>query len=142
MNEHTSAREQKHILIVDDSEDMRYLLEQILEGAGYGVTIAENGFTALTQAKLHHPDLILMDLSLPGMSGLEAVEHLRQLNEFRDTPIIAVTAHVTPKEVEHTIAAACTAHVGKPFEKSDLLQHIARLLADRAPRMSGQATVS
>ena len=63
MDEMISSSKKKHILIVDDSEDMRDLLGQILEGAGYGVIVAEDGATALTQARLHHPDLILKDLS-------------------------------------------------------------------------------
>ena len=142
MNENTSAGETKHILIVDDSEDMRDLLKQILEGTGYGVIVAEDGSTALTQARLHHPDLILMDLSLPGMSGWEAVDHLRQMNGFRDTPIIAVTANVSSIEVERAMAAGCTAHVGKPFDRSVLLQCIARLLVDRPLRMYDQASIS
>src|SRR5690349_41712 len=100
MNENTAAGDKKQILVVDDSEDMRVLLEQLLEEAGYRVIVAEDGQASLTQAKLHQPDLILMDLSLPGMSGWEAVGHLRQVSEFRDTPIIAVTAHVSASEEE------------------------------------------
>ena len=121
--------EQKHrILVVDDSEDMRDLLQRLLERAGYRVVLAADGQASLTQAKRHHPDLVLMDLSLPDMDGWEAVRHLRKMPEFATTPIIAVTAHVSPREEERAMAAGCTAHIGKPFDTRVLLQSITRLL--------------
>jgi CheY-like chemotaxis protein len=128
MDEQTTTEERQSILVVDDSEDMRVLLKQLLERVGYRVVLAEDGQASLTQAKLHHPDLILMDLSLPDIDGWEAVGHLRKMHEFRSTPIIAVTAHVSPLEEERAIAAGCTAHIGKPFDTRILLQSIARLL--------------
>ena len=67
MDENTTTEQRQRILVVDDSEDMRDLLQRLLERAGYRVVLAEDGQTSLTQAKLHHPDLILMDLSLPDM---------------------------------------------------------------------------
>ena len=130
MDEQTSAEQKKQILVVDDSEDIRVLLEQLLEKAGYRVVLAEDGQTSLTQAKLHHPDLILMDLSLPDIDGWEAVGHLRKMREFRTTPIIAVTAHVSPFDEQRAIAVGCTAHIGKPFNNRVLLQSIADLLKD------------
>ena len=129
MDEQASA-EQKHlILVVDDSEDIRLLLSQQLVKAGYRVVLAEDGQIALTQAKQHHPDLILMDLSLPDIDGWEAVGHLRKMSESRDTPIIAVTAHTAPFDAERALAVGCTAHIGKPFSGKLLLQRIAELLA-------------
>jgi two-component system cell cycle response regulator DivK len=128
MNEMKSAVEKKLIMVVDDSEDMCFLLEQILESAGYQTIVTQDGQTALTEARLHHPDLILMDLSLPGMSGWEVVEHLRKMREFHSTPIIAVTAHVTKYEQERARDAGCSAHVGKPFDSGILRESIARLL--------------
>ncbi|HEY6542662.1 MAG TPA: response regulator [Ktedonobacteraceae bacterium] len=128
MDEQTSTEQKQHILVVDDSQDMRDLLQRLLERAGYRVVVAEDGQASLIQAKLHHPDLILMDLSLPDMDGWEAVGHLRKMPEFRTTPIIAVTAHVSPQEAERAMAAGCTAHIGKPFNTKALLQEVARLL--------------
>ena len=131
MNENTSAEIKKHLLVVDDSEDMRDLLQRLLERAGYRVVVAADGQASLTQAKRHHPDLVLMDLSLPDMDGWEAVRHLRKMHEFRTTPIIAVTAHVSPREEARAMAAGCTAHIGKPFDTRVLLQEVARLLTKR-----------
>ena len=122
------SRKQKNILVVDDNEDMRYLLGQVLEKAGYHAIFAENGKISLIQAQLYHPALILMDLSLPDLSGWEAVTQLRQMDEFKETPIIAVTAHVSSVEVERARAAGCSAHIGKPFDSAVLLRNIARLL--------------
>lgn len=128
MDEPTTTEQKQQILVVDDSEDMRDLLQRLLERAGYRVVLARDGQTSLTQAKLHHPDLVLMDLSLPDMDGWEAVGHLRKMREFRTIPIIAVTAHVSPQEEARAMAAGCTAHIGKPFDTRVLLQSIARLL--------------
>jgi two-component system, cell cycle response regulator DivK len=128
MDEQSSVDQKQHILVVDDSEDMRMLLEWVLEKAGYRVIFAADGQICLTQAKLHHPDLILMDLSMPDIDGWEAVAYLRKMPEFRTTPIIAVTAHVSPIEAERAMAIGCTAHIGKPFDTEFLLQEVARLL--------------
>ena len=128
MDQQTSAEQKKHILVVDDSMDIRLLLEQLLERAGYRVAFAEDGQASLTQAKRHHPDLILMDLSLPDIDGWEAVGHLRKMSEFRTTPIIALTAHVAPFDKERAMAVGCTAHIGKPFNTRILLEEVARLL--------------
>ena len=131
MNIHITGEQKQRILVVDDSEDMRDLLQRLLERAGYHVVLAEDGQASLTQAKRHHPDLVLMDLSLPDMDGWEAVRHLRKMREFATTPIIAVTAHVSPREEERAMAAGCTAHIGKPFDTRLLLQEVARLLTSR-----------
>ena len=131
MDERTPAEQTRRILVVDDSEDMRDLIQRLLERAGYRVVLAEDEQASLTQAKLHHPDLVLMDLSLPDMDGWEAVRHLRKMPEFGSTPIIAVTAHVSPREEERAMAAGCTAHIGKPFDTRVLLQEVARLLTSR-----------
>jgi len=132
MNMNISGEQKQRILVVDDSEDMRDLLQRLLERAGYRVVVAQDGQASLTQAKRHHPDLILMDLSLPDMDGWEAVAHLRKMREFRTTPILAVTAHVSPFEEDRAMAAGCTAHLGKPFDTRVLLQEVARLLTSRS----------
>lgn len=118
----------KSILIVDDSEDMRTLLGQVLEDEGYTLYFAEDGNIAIEQAVAHHPNVILMDMSLPGISGWEAVEQLRQKPEFQHTPIIAVTAYVTKADEERAKAVGCDAHLGKPFDIMQVLDTIDGLL--------------
>lgn len=124
-----SERPKKQILVADDSEDMRFLLGQILEDEDYDVIFAHDGQEALMQAKEHHPDLILMDMSMPGINGWEAVMQLRKKEKFRQTPIIAVTAHTSKQDEERAYAIGCNVHVSKPFDVEALLDVIARFLA-------------
>ncbi len=120
----------KTILIVDDSEDMRTLLGQVLEGEGYTLFYAEDGNLAVSQAVQHHPSLILMDMSLPGITGWEAVEQLRAMSDFQRTPIIAVTAYVSKADEEHAKAVGCNVHLGKPFDIMQVLDTIDALLQE------------
>jgi len=113
------------LLVVEDSEDIRKLLEELLEAEGYNLIFATNGEEGLETAKRERPDIILMDLSLPGMDGWETVFRLRQLTEFKATPIIALTAHATRKDEERALAAGCTGYVSKPFDMEKLLDYIA-----------------
>jgi two-component system, cell cycle response regulator DivK len=130
MNDRTTAEQQPCILVVEDNKDMNMMLAQLLERAGYQVVLAGDGQTALTQAKQHHPDLILMDLSLPDIDGWQAVGLLRKMPEFRDTPIIAATAHVSAADQARALAVGCTVHIGKPFKTRSLLHTIEQLLKD------------
>ncbi len=109
---------------------MRVLLEQILEEESYVLQFAENGQEALDGAKHFRPDLILMDMSLPGLSGWEVVPQLRLMPEFSHTPIIAVTAHVSKADQERSLALGCTAHLGKPFDIGTVLDMITDILED------------
>ncbi|OJV97197.1 MAG: two-component system response regulator [Chloroflexi bacterium 54-19] len=113
------------VLVVEDSEDIRTLLEELLEAEGYNLVFATNGEEGLEKAKREHPDIILMDLSLPGMDGWETVYRLRQLAEFKTTPVIALTAHATRKDEERALAAGCTGYISKPFDMENLLNYIA-----------------
>jgi two-component system cell cycle response regulator DivK len=113
------------LMVVEDSEDIRTLLEELLEGEGYNLVFATNGEEGLETAKRDRPDIILMDLSLPGMDGWETVYRLRQLAEFKVTPIIALTAHATRKDEERALAVGCTGYVSKPFDMENLLNYIA-----------------
>jgi len=118
----------KTILIVDDSEDMRTLLGQVLEDEGYTLFFAEDGNMAVAQAVAHQPNIILMDMSLPGITGWEAVEELRKMPAFQRTPIIAVTAYVTKADEERAKEVGCNVHLGKPFDILQMLDTIDGLL--------------
>ncbi len=113
------------IMIVEDSEDIRVLLAELLEGEGYDLVFATNGEESLETAQAIHPDIILMDLSLPGMDGWEAVYRLRQLPAFKKTPIVALTAHATRMDEERALAVGCTGYISKPFDMDNLLQYLA-----------------
>jgi CheY-like chemotaxis protein len=127
-NETTISEQKECIMVVEDDEDMRQMLGQLLEREGYRVIFAGDGQTALTQAKQHYPDLILMDLALPDVSGWDAVKLLRKMPAFQGTPIIAVTAHVSILDQRRAMEAGCSSHLGKPFKTRLLLQSIMNLL--------------
>lgn len=125
-----SQQQGKRILIVDDSEDMRMLLEQILaeEEASYIVEFAIDGKQALQKAEIFQPDLILLDMSLPQMSGWDVIPQLRLIPSLVNTPIIAVTAHVSKADQERALALGCSAHLGKPFDIETVVDTINQLL--------------
>ena len=128
-----SEQQGKRVLIVDDSEDMRILLEQILEEeeAFYILEFALDGRQALQKAEIFQPDLILLDMSLPGMSGWEVLPQLRHIPGLAQTSVIAVTAHVSKADQERALALGCAAHLGKPFDIEAVVDVINRVLEKR-----------
>ena len=119
----------ENILIVEDNEDVRILLQELLEDAEYShIALATTGLEAIAQVKRHTPDLILMDMSLPEMSGWEAVAQIRRIPGFAHTPILALTAHVSKADRDRSMAIGCNAHIGKPFDIFTLLTTVEDLL--------------
>jgi two-component system, cell cycle response regulator DivK len=116
------------LLIVEDSELNSDLLVQIFEDA-YEIALAWDGETAIELAATERPDLILMDIGLPGMSGLDAVRAIRAAGA--STPIIAVSAGVMPGDRERAIEAGCDEFVAKPIDDSALVEMAGRLVRSR-----------
>jgi PAS domain S-box-containing protein len=110
------------ILLVDDSPDNEELIRFYLQRDGAKVEVAHNGFEAVDKAKDSLYDLVLMDVQMPGMDGLEATRRLRARGY--KTPIIALTAHVLREEIDRSIAAGCNAHLTKPISRKDLVERI------------------
>ncbi len=104
------------VLVVEDYEDTRLATRLSLEAQGYRVLEAENGEQAVSLAQSERPDIILMDLSLPVMDGLEATRRIRQTPETRDMLIVAVTAHLETDYRTRALAAGCNAYVTKPID--------------------------
>ena len=98
------------------------------EEKSYIVEFAINGKQALQKAEIFQPDLILLDMSLPGMSGWEVLPQLRLIPSLEQTPVIAVTAHVSQADQERALALGCSAHLGKPFDIETIVDMINRLL--------------
>jgi two-component system cell cycle response regulator DivK len=117
------------VLIVEDSEDARYLMRLELEQLGYLVVEAENGEKAVEVAKRERPDIILMDLTLPVMDGIAATERIRATEGLNGVPIIAVTAHQETDFREGAKAAGFDAYVTKPLDIAWLSELIKGLLA-------------
>jgi CheY-like chemotaxis protein len=116
------------ILIADDHADNRELLQLLLSGAGYDVCEAKDGNECLALARDQPPDLIVMDLSMPGLDGWEVFRELKKDQRTRTIPCMAVTAHAEPDR-HQTLETGFSAYVSKPFSGDVLLKTIATVLA-------------
>ncbi len=116
------------ILLVEDTEDNRFMMRRLLEMSGYEVVEATNGEEAVRLAQSERPHIILMDLSLPVIDGLAATRAIRKLHGFKDTPIVAVSAHDTSDFQAEALAAGCNSYITKPIDFSNLETLITRLL--------------
>ncbi len=120
----------KKILVVDDKEDARGLVKEILEPRGYEVIEAATGEDAVNMAQTELPDLILMDIRLPGgVDGLEATRRIKALPQLAHIPILAVTASVRPDEVQRAWDAGCVSFIRKPIDIDELPRQVAKHIA-------------
>jgi CheY-like chemotaxis protein len=117
----------KTVLLVEDFEDSRFMMRRLLEMSGYRVLEAGSGREAVELAKRNCPDLILMDLSLPGLDGLTATRLIRELENMCDVPIIAVSAHDRAEFYSLALAAGCNEYVSKPVDFDTLENVLSRL---------------
>jgi two-component system cell cycle response regulator DivK len=111
----------KRILVVEDQEDNRQILRDLLDNAGYEMIVAEDGVQALEQAEKHRPDLILMDIQLPILDGYEATRRLKANPDLKAIPIIVVTSYALSGDEEKARTAGCDAYVAKPYSPRALL---------------------
>ena len=116
------------ILLVEDNEMSRDMLSRRLTRQGYDVLIAYDGARGVELAQSEHPDLVLMDMSLPVLDGWEATQRLKADPATRAIPVIALTAHATAADREKALAAGCDDYDTKPVELSRLLEKMQRLL--------------
>jgi CheY-like chemotaxis protein len=116
------------ILYVEDNEDNVYMLEGRLRRKGFEIAIASDGERGIEAAHIDRPDLILMDLSLPGMDGWEATRRLKASPETKAIPVIALSAHAMEGDREKAVAAGCDDYEQKPVDFSRLLEKIHALL--------------
>jgi two-component system cell cycle response regulator DivK len=114
----------KRILVVEDQEDNRRILRDLLTNAGYEIVQAENGREALTAAATQQPDLILMDIQLPLLDGYEVTRRLKADPALRAIPIIVVTSYALSGDENKARAAGCDAYVTKPYSTRALLAKI------------------
>jgi two-component system, cell cycle response regulator DivK len=117
------------ILIVEDNATNMKLSTFLLESADYTVIAATNAETALTLAREAHPELILMDIQLPGMDGLQATALLKADDATKDIPVIALTALAMKGDEERILAAGCDGYIAKPLDYKDFLAVVAGTLA-------------
>jgi CheY-like chemotaxis protein len=117
------------VLVVEDFEDNRFMMRRLLEMSGYRVVEAVNGNQAVEEASSQHPDIILMDLSLPQLDGLAATRRIRAQDELQKVPIVAVSAHDSADFHAEALAAGCNEYVTKPIDFDQLVQLLDRLTA-------------
>jgi two-component system, cell cycle response regulator DivK len=116
------------VLVVEDTEDNRFMMRRLLEMNSFQVVEAVNGQEAVKAAAQEHPDIILMDLSLPVVDGLGATRQIRKLPTLEQVPIIAVSAHDTADFHQEAMAAGCNAYITKPIDFMELEELVNRLL--------------
>ena len=116
------------VLVVDDHEDNRRILRDLLRSAGYEVVEATTGETGIAAAKARTPDLILMDIQLPGIDGYEATRRIKADDVLRRIPLIVVTSYALSGDDAKAIAAGADAYVAKPFSPRAMLAKIREYL--------------
>jgi CheY-like chemotaxis protein len=122
----------RRVLVVEDHEDTRFMLRTILEMNGYLVLDALDGETAIGLVQEEKPDLVLMDLSLPGMDGVEATRRIRGKESIRDVPIILVSGRAEPGARRDAHAAGCSNYLIKPVEIDYMMSVIDSYFVPRA----------
>jgi signal transduction histidine kinase len=127
--------EQIRILYVEDDAPSRMLVKQVLQFAGYKVFEAEDGMTGIRVAQEAKPDLILMDINMPGLDGHEAATKIKSLPGMSDLPIIAVTANVMEGDRERALTAGCDGYLAKPIDVDALPDQITEFLRGRRERV-------
>ena len=121
---------QDKVMIVEDNPQNMRLIEMLLRSESYILLKACDGEEALDTATREQPDLIVMDMQLPKMSGVEVTERLRQMPVFRHTPIIALTAYAMRGDKERFLEAGCNAYLSKPINTRELPAIIDRMLQE------------
>lgn len=121
----------KTILVVDDNEDSRDLVKKILKKYNYQVIEAVDGEEAIVKAIAYRPALILMDISIPKIDGYEATRRLKERPDFKDTPIIAFTAHAMKGDQEKALEAGCNGYISKPINVREFPEQIKVYLKEK-----------
>lgn len=129
------------VLIVEDNSLSLELATTVLELAGHDVVQAESGEGVLELARDCRPDLILMDVSLPGKDGLEVTRELKTDPELRAIPVVAVTAHAMAGDQERVLAAGCEGYLTKPIDTRTFAQDVQRYAAAGVPQTEGGQSV-
>jgi len=116
------------VLVIEDNEKNRYLISFILKGAGYEVREAITGEEGVGMTISEQPDLVLMDIQLPGIDGYEATRSIRASPAGGKIPIIALTSYAMTGDRERALAAGCTGYVEKPINPDTILDEIQKFL--------------
>jgi two-component system sensor histidine kinase ChiS len=128
------------VLIVEDNEDNLFTLREMLAPFAFDIAAASTGRQAIDYCRAHLPDLVIMDVQMPGMSGLQATGAIRVLPGGGDVPILALTAQAMAGDRDRILDAGCDAYLAKPVAPGELRAMVARLLEARRPEALGSAS--
>ena len=120
----------RRILVVEDTPDNRQIMRDLLENAGYELVEATTGAEGVAMAERHRPDLILMDIQLPEVSGLEVTRWLKDDDELRSIPVVAVTAFAMKGDEERIKQGGCEAYLSKPISIMTFLETVRRYVGE------------
>jgi len=127
-----TAPEDGRVLIVDDDEGICDILARLVQIEGYEPLIARDGYHAVDLIRSEHPDVLLLDVKMPGLSGLEVMRHARKLD--RDLPIVLITSHGLVKDAVSALRAGAHDYIVKPFEHTDVIRSLRSAMEDRGLR--------
>ena len=127
----------KRVLVVEDNPLSLELLRELLEAEGHRVISAVSGSEALSIARAERPDLILMDIQLPGIDGLTVTRILKAEPETREIPVIVIIAHAMRDDIDRALQAGCVAYLPKPLDTQRFRDLVARLLGGDSGRSEG-----
>jgi CheY-like chemotaxis protein len=116
--------DQKIVLYIEDNFHNRRIVRKILQSRGYTLIEAEDGISGLAMVRELKPPLILLDIGLPGMDGLELLAHVKADEEVRNIPVIALTASAMRGDRERFLAAGCDDYISKPVQALELLEKV------------------
>ncbi|MCP4680517.1 MAG: response regulator [Deltaproteobacteria bacterium] len=116
------------ILIVDDTETMRLYEHMLLSGQGYDLEMAENGMEALEKIEINRPDLVLLDIMMPKMDGIECCKKIKANQATQEIKVVMVTTKSEYEKVKEAFAAGCDDYVTKPIDRVELLSKLKELL--------------
>ena len=120
------------VLYIEDEPLQRELVNQLLQLAGIEIQLAKNGAEGVAKAELWKPDVILMDLRMPGMNGFETIEQIQHIPEIASTPIVILSAWTTAQHIEWAQALGVKWYVTKPFNLDDLINTVMEAHASRS----------
>ena len=118
----------RKILIVEDNDDSREFVVKVLKNKGYQIIEAIDGEEALSKAQTEEPHLILMDISIPKIDGFEVTKKLKGMDEFKNIPIVALTAHAMKGDREKFISAGFEGYISKPIDVRELPEQVRNFL--------------
>jgi two-component system cell cycle response regulator DivK len=123
----------RKVLIVEDNPQNLYLAGYLLETAGFEVVSAGDGLAGVEMAKAEMPDIVLMDILLPGIDGYEATRRLKAVAGLADVPVVALTAYSMEGDEAAALTVGCDGYISKPIDPADFVEQVRRFLGEEPP---------